>query len=252
MFIIGFIYSVRSPKSIEKFENLSDETRTALGQKIRDKNGLESTIELINKQIEEREKKFSETKAVPPEEKKGETKIDNGVYSDKKTNLVNVDLKDYVHKSSIPNMSDYIHKNNVPDMTQYVKRGQMPDLNRYVLKTKIPPYPDMTKYILKNQVPKCPKFPDMNKYILKSQIPAPKLCPDMSKFVLKSSVPPFKETCLSKPDCVKCDEQNTKENTKENTKNNKQPKNLKNKSDSSVNEEKVPQSEQATVHNLIP
>ena len=200
LLLVGIIYVVNRPKPIEKFENLSQDTRNRLGQKIRGKDDLESTIEMINQQIEERENGTATTEEIKEEEQTG----DNGVYSEKNTKLVNVDLKDYVHKSTLPDMSNYIHRDKMPDMTQYMKRTQMPDMNRYILKTQMPKYPDMSKYILKNQVPKCQKLPDMNKYILKSQIPPPKLCPDMSKFVLKSSVPPIQKPVCPKPDCVKC------------------------------------------------
>ena len=224
LFLVGFLYLFKTPKSIEGFENLPDFTRESLGQKIRGKDDLESTIEIINKQIEERENlntlapdanntennENTENKEV----KKEKQVIDNEIYSDKNTNLVSVDLKDYIHKTQVPDMTNYVHKNRVPDMTQYIKRSQMPDMGRYILKTQIPSYPDMTKYILKNQVPKCPKMPDMNKYILKTEIPPPKLCPDMSKFVLKSSVPPIQKPVCPKPNCVKCDENKAKNTNK--------------------------------------
>ena len=253
LFLVGFLYLFKKPKSFEGFENLPKETRTSLGQKIREKDDLESTIELINKQIEERENLNSvapDVSNVVNKEVKEETQVqDNSVFSTKNTNLVNVDLKDYVHKSNVPDINNYIHKDKMPDMTQYMKRTQMPDMNRYILKTEIPSYPDMTKYILKNQVPKCPKMPNMHQYILKTEIPPPKLCPDMSKFVLKSSVPPIQKPVCPKPNCLKCDEKTAKKNTNKKT---LPKKNI-------ANADAVPQegaiiSEESSksIHNLIP
>ena len=74
------------------------------------------------------------------------------------------------------------------DMSQYVHKSKIPNLNKYVLKSSIQ-YPDMSKYILKSEIKACPIGPDMSKYIKKSNIPSCPVAPDMSKYVLKSSVP---------------------------------------------------------------
>ena len=238
LILIGFIYSFKTPTSIENFTNLPEQTRKILGQKIRHNDDIESTIELINNQINERERndnimeqnktinkqinKQISNKQISNKQISNKQISNKQIYSNKNTTLAQVDLKNYIHKDNIPNISNYIHKDNMPNMSNYIHRNKVPNIGRYILKSEIPAPPNMNKYILKNQVPECAKLPSMNKYLLKSQIPPPKICPDLSKFVLKTSVPPIQKLVCPKPNCVKC---NTKINKK--AKSTKKPKNNK-------------------------
>ena len=218
--LLGCIYYYKKSTSIENFIDLSNQTRTVLGQQIRGKDDLESTIAIINRQIEDRENRFKSVDKRPVNTEGTDAKAysniekiktplvknEEQVFSNKNTDLVSVDLKNYVHRDNVPDMANFIHKNKMPDMTNYINRLKVPDIKRYILKTSIPSGPDMTKYILKNQVPQCPKVHNINKYILKSAIPVPKLCPDITKFVLKTSVPPIQRPVCPKPSCVACKE----------------------------------------------
>jgi len=167
---------------------------------------LSDTIDQINKQIElesnntiqhDNIKKIfnndshkKETQSIVSPKCETEQNLDTTT----KNTLVNIDLKNYIHKSHIPTY---------------------PDMSRYILKSKIKPPPkksDLTKYVLKTEIEACPNLdnythkldiPDISKYILKTNIPIYPTLPNMSKYVLKSSVPPTQD-CPNCPKCPKC------------------------------------------------
>ena len=144
--LVGLLYINYKKPLRENFADLPQSTRTVLGQKIRNDNNIEDTINIINRQIEEREEMAD---LEPPKEtpkKKCDKKVEEipvetaHVFTAKQSEMASVDLKDYVHKNNVPDITQYVHKNSIPDMTNYIHRDKVPDMKRYILKTQVPPF----------------------------------------------------------------------------------------------------------------
>jgi hypothetical protein len=231
-FLISFIFLLFlvlvftcSNKEIkENFNTLSDTNKNELSHRIRNIDKLSDTIDQFADQINTREKDYksierqykkknvesmnnyapnnwdksqgtvnnSKAKQIAGQTKESQ-KAGSEMASAENGMLKGLDMSEYVHKSTLPNMNKYILAKKVEK--NFIKKDNLPDMDKYILRTQVPVPVNLNKYILRSQVPQCPKMPDMSKFIRKTSV-APAMCEDMSRYVLKTTIP---AACISEP-----------------------------------------------------